>query len=67
MLTAILFGLLYLAVAVLVIYVVLWLLGKLGIVIPANIVSVIWVILIILVLIWIVQHFAPVWSGHHLP
>jgi hypothetical protein len=64
---AILYALLYLAGAILIIYVILWVLSLLGIVIPANIVKVIWAILIILSLIWIITHFSGQWSGHRLP
>jgi len=57
MLITILWALLTLAGAVLVIYLVLWILGLLGIVIPENIRKVIWAILLILALIFIVTHF----------
>lgn len=57
MMLAILYALLTLAGAILVIYVILWILGLLGIVIPENIRKVIWAILIILALIFIVTHF----------
>lgn len=64
---AILWFLVSLAIAVGVIYLILWVLGQLGLVIPANISKVIWVILILLVIIWAVQHFfygTSVASGH---
>jgi len=53
----ILYALISLAIAVGVIYLILWVLGQLGLSIPPNIVKVIWVILILLVLIWIVEYF----------
>jgi hypothetical protein len=57
MLLTILYALLSLAGAILIIYLILWILGLLGIVIPENIRKVIWAILIILALIFIVTHF----------
>jgi len=57
MLLAVLYALLTLAGAILVIYIILWILGLLGIVIPENIRKVIWAILVILALIFIVTHF----------
>ena len=61
MLITILYALLYLAIVVGIIYLVLWVLAKLGIAIPANIVNVIWVILLLLAVIWILEHFH--WVG----
>jgi len=66
MMLAILYALLTLAGAILVIYVILWILGLLGIVIPENIRKVIWAILVILALIFIVTHFfTGVDFGYH--
>jgi hypothetical protein len=53
----ILYALLSLAIAVGVIYLILWVLGMLGLAIPPNIVKVVWVILLLLAVIWIFQHF----------
>lgn len=55
--TAVLWALVSLAVIVGLIYIVFWVLSKLNIVIPPNIANVIWVILVLLALIFIVQHF----------
>lgn len=54
---AILWALVSLCVAVAVIYLIFWVLGQLGINIPANIVKIIWVILVLLAIIFIAQHF----------
>jgi hypothetical protein len=67
MLVSILWALVYLCIICAVIYLIIWVLGKLGIAIPPNILTIVWVILVLLAIIWIVQHFSPVWSGHHLP
>jgi len=45
----------------------LWVLAKIGIAIPANVVNIIWVIAVLLILIWLVSHFSGAFSGHHLP
>ena len=54
---SILYALISLAIAVGIIYLIIWILGKLNIVLPQNILRVIWVILLLLTLIWIIQHF----------
>jgi hypothetical protein len=56
MLISILYALLYLALVIGAIYLILWILGLLGIVIPENIRKVIWAVIIILALIWIVSN-----------
>jgi hypothetical protein len=65
----ILWALVSLCIVVGVIYLILWVFGSLGLVIPANIVKVIWVILVLLALIFIIQHFfygtSVVGNGHH--
>jgi hypothetical protein len=63
MLISVLWALVTLCIVVGVIYLILWVLGSLGIVIPANIVKVIWVILVLLAIIFIVEHFFS-GSGH---
>lgn len=54
---SILWALVSLCIFVAVIYLILWVLGKLGITIPDNIRNIIWVILVLLAIIWIVSHF----------
>lgn len=54
MLTTILFGLLYLAVAILVLYLIIWILGLLGISVPDNIKKILIAIVVILIIIWVV-------------
>jgi hypothetical protein len=58
MIITILWALLYLAVIVAVVYLILWVLGKLGLAIPAQIVNIIWVIVVLLAIIWLFQHFS---------
>jgi bacteriorhodopsin len=53
----ILYALISLAVVVLIIYIILWALAQLGLAIPENIKKVIWVILVLLALVFIIQHF----------
>jgi hypothetical protein len=67
MLITILWALVYLCIFVAVVWLVLWVLGKLGIAIPANVLNIIWVILVLLCIIWIISHFSGAWSGHRLP
>ena len=55
--TSVLWALVSLAIIVGLIYVIFWVVSKLGLVIPANIANVLWVILVLLALIFIVQHF----------
>jgi hypothetical protein len=62
----ILWALVSLCIAVGIIYLILWVLGALGLAIPANIVKVIWVILVLLAIIWIVEHFLVGGSGRSL-
>lgn len=62
----ILYALLYLAGAILIVYLVLWILGLLGINIPDNIRKVIFAIFIIVALIWIVSNLWPSFGFHHL-
>jgi len=61
--TSVLWALVWLCVAVALIYLILWVLGKLGIVIPATVITIIKVILILLALIFIIDHFF-VAGGH---
>jgi hypothetical protein len=67
MLISVLWALVYLCVFVAIIWLILWVLCKLGLAIPDNVLKIIWVILVLLCIIWLVQHFAGSWSGHHLP
>jgi hypothetical protein len=54
-LTSVLYGLLYLAIALLILYLLIWILGLLGISVPENIRKVLYAIVVILVIIWFVQ------------
>ena len=65
---SILWALVSLCIAVAVIYLILWVLGRLGIVLPEKIKRIIWVILVLLVIIWIINNFFAGGSGiriHH--
>jgi hypothetical protein len=53
----ILWALVSLCIAVGVIWLILWVISLLGLAIPANVVRIIWVILILLAIIFIAQHF----------
>lgn len=55
--TAVLWALLWLCVLAGLIYLVLWVIGQLGIVLPGNVINIIKVILILLALIFIIDHF----------
>jgi hypothetical protein len=63
MLEAVIYALIWLALAVLVVYIVLWVLGELGIALPAQIVKIIWLIVALLAVLFIVQTVLP---GLHL-
>jgi hypothetical protein len=54
---SILYALISFAIAVGIIYLIIWVLGRLGINLPQNILRIIWVILVLLAIIWIIQHF----------
>jgi hypothetical protein len=65
---SILWALVSLCITVAIIYLIIWVLGKLGLVIPATILRIIWVILVLLAIIWIIEHFFTGRSGiviHH--
>jgi hypothetical protein len=55
--TSILWSLVWLCVAVALVYLILWVFAKLGIAIPPNVVMIIKVILILLALIFIINYF----------
>lgn len=55
LLIAVLWALVYIAVLALVIYVVIWVLGQLGVVLPPHIVKILWVIVALIALIIIVR------------
>jgi hypothetical protein len=59
MLEAVIYGLIWLAVLVLVVYVVLWVLSTLGINLPPQVVTIIWVIVALLALLILVQTVLP--------
>jgi hypothetical protein len=61
--TSVLWALVWLCMAVALIYLIIWVFGKLGIDIPPNVVTIIKVILILLALIFIINHFF-IGGGH---
>lgn len=57
MLTSIIVMLIYVALLVAAVWLVLWVLGQVGVTLPEPIVRIIWVIVVLLVLLWFVQAF----------
>jgi bacteriorhodopsin len=56
---AVIYALIYLALVVLAIYVVLWIIGELGITLPAQVIKIIWIIVALIALLIIVQTLLP--------
>jgi hypothetical protein len=59
MIEAVVYGLIYLALLVLAVYIVLWVIGELGITLPPQVVKIIWVIVVLLAILIIVQTVVP--------
>ena len=59
MLEAVVYALIYLALLVLAMYLVLWVLEQLGIVLPPNVVKIIWLIVALIAVLLIVQTVVP--------
>ena len=59
MIEAVVYALIYLALLVLVIYVVLWVLGELGIALPPQVIKIVWIIVALVALLIIVQTVLP--------
>lgn len=59
MIEAVVMGLIYLCVLVIAIYLIIWVLGQLGIAIPDNIMKVIWVIVVLVAILIIVRTILP--------
>jgi hypothetical protein len=59
MIEAVIFALIYLALLVLAMYLVLWVLGELGITIPANVIKILWIIVALIAILIIVQMVVP--------
>lgn len=59
MIEAVIYGLIYLALIVLAIYVVIWIIGELGISIPAQVLKIVWIIVALLAILFIVQTVLP--------
>ena len=59
MLEAVIYALIYLALLVLVIYVILWVLGQIGVNLPPQVIRIIWVIVALVALLIIVQTVLP--------
>ena len=55
MLTALIVALIYICIAALVVYLVLWVLASIGIGIPAMVIKIIWIIFTLIVILWLVQ------------
>jgi hypothetical protein len=59
MVEAVIMGLIYLALLVLVVYVILWVLEQLGIALPPQVIKIIWLIVALVALLIIVQAVLP--------
>jgi hypothetical protein len=59
MIEAVIYGLIYLALLVLAVYIVLWVVGELGITLPPQVVKIIWVVVVLVALLIIVQTVVP--------
>ena len=59
MIEAVIMGCIYLVLFAIAVYIVLWVLGELGITIPPQIMKLLWVIVILVVLLFIVRMFLP--------
>jgi hypothetical protein len=59
MIEAVIYALIYLALVVLAIYVVLWIIGELGIALPAQVIKIIWIIVALVAILIIVQTVLP--------
>ena len=59
MIEAVIYGLIYLALLVLAVYVILWVLGELGVSLPPQVVKIIWLIVALVALLIIVQAVLP--------
>jgi hypothetical protein len=59
MIEAVIYGLIYLALLVLAVYIVLWVIGELGITLPPQVVKIIWVVVVLVALLIIVQTVVP--------
>jgi hypothetical protein len=59
MIETVVYALIYLALIVLAVYVVLWVLGELGIVLPPQLVKILWVMVALVAILIIVQTLLP--------
>jgi hypothetical protein len=59
MIEAVIYGLIYLALLVLAVYVVLWVVGELGITLPPQVVKIIWIVVVLVALLVLVQTILP--------
>jgi hypothetical protein len=59
MIEAVIYGLIYLALLVLAVYVVLWVIGELGITLPPQVVKIIWIVVVLVALLVLVQTVLP--------
>jgi len=59
MIESVIMGLIYLCLVVIAIYLIIWVIGQLGIVIPDNIMKVIWVIVVLVAILILVRTILP--------
>lgn len=59
MIEAVIMGLIYLALLVLAVYVIIWVVGELGVVLPPQVIKIVWLIVALVALLIIVQAVLP--------
>jgi len=63
MLSALIVALIYICIAALVVYLIIWVLSSIGVPIPAIVLRIIWIIFALIVILWLVQAVLPGVSG----
>lgn len=67
MIEAIIMLLIYIALIVGVVYLVIWVLGQLGIALPPMVVKVFWIIVVLIIILLLWRMIGPAISSGHLP
>jgi len=60
MLEAVVMALIYICIMVLAVYVILWVLGEVGIALPAQVIKILWIIIALIALLWLVHSALPI-------
>lgn len=63
MIEAVIRGLIGICLIVLAVSLTIWVLGQLGLTLPAFVVKILWVIAVLLIILWLVRLFRPYWGG----